>query len=103
MIIGEIKKTVTETEIIYEYETILASGVHAFMQVRRPVLSAEEYERRRKNFERALQNYAEHVIESGIDWDEAVREGERIGEEWNEQARKHYEKELEMKRKENIK
>ncbi len=88
MIISGIKETITETEKIYEYETVLASGVHAFVTVRRPVLSDEEYARREKEVEKALQNYARSVINDGIDWHEAVEKGRKIAKEQLERAKK---------------
>lgn len=92
MIISDIKETTTETEKIYEYETVLSTGVHAFVTVKRPVLSAEEYKKREKMVEQALQRYAKSVIASGVDWHEAVENGRKITEEQDEKARKWIEK-----------
>ena len=47
----------------------------AIVRVYRPVLTPEEYARRRKRCEEALARYYRNVVASGIDWDEAVRSG----------------------------
>lgn len=47
----------------------------AVVRVYRPVLTPEEYARRRKRCEEALARYYRNVVASGIDWDEAVRSG----------------------------
>lgn len=73
MITSEIKETVTETEKIYEYTTVLPSGTHANVRVIRPVLTPEEYAKRVKDVEQALIEYAKGVISDGFDWNELVK------------------------------
>lgn len=88
MIISDIKETITETEKTYEYETVLSTGVHAFVTVKRPVLSEEEYAKCEKIVEQALQNYAKSVIAYGISWHKAVEKGMEITKEQLERAKK---------------
>lgn len=73
MIEGTYKETITETEKIIEYSTICPSGTKALVKVIRPILTPEEYERRLKDVERALEKFAKSVIASGFDWKERVR------------------------------
>lgn len=73
MITSEIKETVTETEKIYEYTTVLPSGTRANVRVIRPVLTPEEYAKRVKDVEQALIEYAKGVIADGFDWNELVK------------------------------
>lgn len=73
MIEGKIKETITETEKIYEYTTVLPSGTRANVKVIRPVLTDEEYARRVKDVEQALIDYAKGVISDGFDWNELVK------------------------------
>lgn len=73
MIEGTIRETITETEKIYEYTTVLQSGTRADVTVVRPVLSREEYDRRQKEVEQALIRYVKGVISDGFDWEELVR------------------------------
>lgn len=47
----------------------------AVVRVYRPVLTPEEYARRRKIVEEGLVRYYKRVVASGVDWDEAVRSG----------------------------
>ena len=68
MIEGKIKETVTETERIYTYTTICSSGVRANVEVIQPILSAEEYEKRRKVTEHELIHFVQGVIADGYDW-----------------------------------
>lgn len=70
MIEGTIKETVTDTEKIYEYTTVCSSGTRANVRVVRPVLSNDEYERRKKEAERELARFAQGVIADGYDWQE---------------------------------
>lgn len=70
MIIGEIKETITDTEIISEYTTVCSSGTRANVKVIRPVLTGEEYARRKKIVEQALIDFAKGVIADGFDWEE---------------------------------
>lgn len=81
MIEGEIKETVTETERIYEYTTICYSGVRANVTVKRPILSEEEYERRRKITEQELIRFVQGVIADGHDWNELVQSTAQRGKE----------------------
>lgn len=62
------KETVTETERIYEFRS-----EKAIVKVHKPILSPEEYERRRKVCEKGLERFYKSVVAMGIDWDEAVR------------------------------
>lgn len=73
MITSEIKETVTDTERIFEYTTVLPSGTVANVKVIRPILTDEEYARREKNAEQALAEYAKGVISDGFDWNELVK------------------------------
>ncbi len=75
MIEGKIKETITETEKIYEYTTVLSSGTHANVRVIRPVLTDEEYAQRKKTVEQALIDFAKGVITDGFDWKEAAENG----------------------------
>ena len=78
MIISEIKETVTDTEKIIEYTTVCPSGVHANVKVIRPILTDEEYARRKKAVEQALIDFAKGVIADGFDWKEAAENGRNV-------------------------
>lgn len=65
------KVTITETEKITEWQT-----ERAFIKIHQPILSEEEYEKRRKKIEKALERFYKGIIASGLDWDECVRKGE---------------------------
>lgn len=67
----ERKVTITETEKITEWQT-----ERAFIKVHQPILSEEEYEKRRKKIEKALERFYKGIIASGLDWDECARKGE---------------------------
>lgn len=73
MIEGPIKETVTDSEKIYEYTTVCTSGTRANVKVIRPILSDEEYARRRREAEQELIRFAQGVIADGHDWKELVR------------------------------
>lgn len=73
MIEGTIKETVTDTEKIYEYTTVCPSGIRANVRVVRPVLSDDEYERRKKEAEKELARFAQGVIADGYDWQDLVQ------------------------------
>lgn len=73
MIEGTYKETITENEKIITYSTICPSGTRAEVTVIRPILTPEEYERRLKDVERALEKFAKSVIADGFDWKERVR------------------------------
>lgn len=77
MIEGKIKETLTETERIYKYTTICPSGVRANVEVIQPILSAEEYEKRRKVTEQELIRFVHGVIADGYDWNELVQSTEQ--------------------------
>ncbi len=47
----------------------------AVVRVYRPVLTPEEYARRRKLVEEGLARYYRRVVASGVDWDAAVKRG----------------------------
>lgn len=70
MITSEIKETVTDTERIFEYTTVCTSGTVANVKVIRPILTEEEYARRKKMVEQALIDFAKGVIADGFDWKE---------------------------------
>ncbi len=80
MIEGTIKETVTDSEKIYEYTTVCTSGTRANVKVIRPILSEEEYARRRKETEQELIRFAQGVIADGHDWKELVRLSAQKGE-----------------------
>lgn len=75
MIEGTIKETITETEKIYEYTTVLPSGTRANVKAIRPVLTDEEYAQRKKAVEQALIDFAKGVIADGFDWKKAAEKG----------------------------
>lgn len=67
------KVTITETEKITEWRT-----ERAIIKVHQPILSEEEYAKRRKEIEKALERFYKGIIACGLDWDECVRERERL-------------------------
>ena len=73
MITSEIKETVTDTERIFEYTTVCPSGTVANVKVIRPILTDEEYARRKRAVEQALIDFAKGVISDGFDWNELVK------------------------------
>ncbi|MCM1009173.1 MAG: hypothetical protein NC485_14890 [Ruminococcus flavefaciens] len=73
MIEGPIKETVTDSEKIYEYTTVCTSGTRANVKVIRPILSDEEYDRRKREVEQELIRFAQGVIADGHDWKELVQ------------------------------
>lgn len=72
MIEGTIKETITDSNKVYEYTTVCASGTRANVTVIRPILTDEEYARRKKAVEQELINFAKGVIADGFDWEELV-------------------------------
>lgn len=72
MIEGTIKETVTDDNKVYKYTTVCDSGTRANVTVIRPVLTEEEYARRKKTIERELISFAKGVISDGFDWEELV-------------------------------
>lgn len=75
MIEGTIKETITDTEKIYEYTTVLPSGTRANVRVIRPVLTDKEYAQHKKTVEQALIDFAKGVFADGFDWKEAAEKG----------------------------
>lgn len=47
----------------------------AVVRVYRPVLTPEEYARRRKIVEEGLVRYYKRVVASGVDWDASAKKG----------------------------
>lgn len=47
----------------------------AIVRVYRPILTPEEYARRRKLAEEGLKRYYKRVVAAGVDWDESARKG----------------------------
>lgn len=80
MIEGTIKETVTDSEEIYEYTTVCTSGTCANVKVIRPILSDEEYDRRRREAEQELIRFAQGVIADGYDWKELVQSNAQKGD-----------------------
>lgn len=72
MIEGTIKETVTDSNKIYEYTTVCTSGTRANVTVIRPILTKEEYERRKKIVKQELVRFAKGVIADGYSWDSLV-------------------------------
>lgn len=72
MIEGTIKETITESTKVYEYTTVCDSGTRANVTVIRPILTDEEYARRKKIIEDELVRFAKGVISDGFDWKELV-------------------------------
>lgn len=70
------KVTITETEKITEWRT-----ERAIIKVHQPILSEEEYAKRRKKSEKALERFYKGIIACGLDWDECVRECEELKKE----------------------
>jgi len=67
------KVTITETEKITEFRT-----KNAIIKIHQPILSEEEYARRLKAFEKSLERFYWGIVNSGLDWDECVREVEEL-------------------------
>ena len=72
MIDGTIKETVIDGNKVYEYTTVCDSGTRANVKVIRPILTDEEYARRKKVVEQELISFAKGVIADGFDWEELV-------------------------------
>lgn len=72
MIEGTIKETITESTKVYEYTTVCDSGTRANVTVIRPILTDEEYARRKKTIEDELVRFAKGVIADGFDWKKLV-------------------------------
>ena len=56
-----------------DHETVTEKAI---VRVYRPILTPEEKAKRIKTVEAALKRYYMRVVASGVDWDEAVREGQ---------------------------